>query len=164
MDDVEAKAEVEKAVEGGKDGEGQRLLHEYEGLGGADVVAADLERRRREHRKLFFALCTLLLALAALAFLSYRFIAPQRWKLSTLWETSQSNEDGEVLAIRLRPELHKPRAPQNIEQDWVITSGIRAPDGVQKEVYLINGKQKGQSSFLFQEDTNGARRISRAHC
>ena len=151
MVDFEAEVEVEKAIDSGEDEEGQRLLHECESFGRTGAVAADLERRRREHQKLFFVLCTLLLAFAALGFLSYRFILPRRWKLSTFLEDPQSDQDRGLLAIRLRPELHKQRAAQDIEHDWVITSGIRAPDGVQKEVYLINGKQEHQNSSRLEE-------------
>lgn len=43
------------------------------------------------------------------------------------------------LGIILRPEDHIYRQPKTIQYSWNITTGIRAPDGVTKQVYLING-------------------------
>lgn len=39
----------------------------------------------------------------------------------------------------LRPELHASRAPAMIRLNWTVSTGVRAPDGVDKMVYLING-------------------------
>lgn len=44
------------------------------------------------------------------------------------------------IAIPLRPERHVSRAPTTIEYHWNITLGVRYPDGVKKDVYLVNGK------------------------
>jgi hypothetical protein len=41
--------------------------------------------------------------------------------------------------IELRPEDHVYRPPVTQHLDWRITSGQRRPDGVLKEIYLING-------------------------
>ncbi|RDW65066.1 hypothetical protein BP6252_10717 [Coleophoma cylindrospora] len=50
---------------------------------------------------------------------------------------------GETVGIRLHPEDHVYRKPQTRNYNWVVTSGVRSPDGVQKEVYLINGDFPG---------------------
>jgi len=42
--------------------------------------------------------------------------------------------------IPLHPEEHIHRPPTEIELRWSVTTGFRAPDGVKKHVYLINGK------------------------
>jgi len=42
--------------------------------------------------------------------------------------------------IPLHPEEHIHRPPTEIELRWSVTTGFRAPDGVKKRVYLINGK------------------------
>jgi hypothetical protein len=43
------------------------------------------------------------------------------------------------LGIFLHPEDHRSRDPVTLRLHWTITSGFRAPDGVKKKVYLING-------------------------
>ncbi|RDW68218.1 hypothetical protein BP5796_08875 [Coleophoma crateriformis] len=50
---------------------------------------------------------------------------------------------GETVGILLHPEDHVHRKPQTLNYDWVVTSGVRSPDGVQKQVYLINGDFPG---------------------
>lgn len=44
------------------------------------------------------------------------------------------------LAIRLHPEIHSTRSPTTLTFDWNITTAIKSPDGVEKQVYLVNGK------------------------
>jgi hypothetical protein len=53
---------------------------------------------------------------------------------------NEEYQDRDQVAIRLHPEDHESRDPQNLKYDWTVTSGWKAPDGVQKRVYLINGK------------------------
>lgn len=43
------------------------------------------------------------------------------------------------LRIELHPEDHVYRRPVTHHLDWRITSGLRRPDGVLKQIYLING-------------------------
>jgi FtsP/CotA-like multicopper oxidase with cupredoxin domain len=43
-----------------------------------------------------------------------------------------------MLGIQLHPEDHVFRDPKAIAYNWTITSGFRSPDGVKKEVYLVN--------------------------
>jgi hypothetical protein len=52
------------------------------------------------------------------------------------------------LKFLLHPEDHVSRDPEIRRYVWNITKAIRAPDGVEKEVFLINGKSS-PSKFLF---------------
>ena len=47
------------------------------------------------------------------------------------------------IAIELYPYNHVFRAPKTIAHHWTITSGFLYPDGVKKEVYLVNGQFPG---------------------
>jgi hypothetical protein len=47
------------------------------------------------------------------------------------------------LGILLHPEEHIYRRPRQLTEYWNITSGYRAPDGVLKKIYLINGQFPG---------------------
>jgi FtsP/CotA-like multicopper oxidase with cupredoxin domain len=40
----------------------------------------------------------------------------------------------------LHPRDHVFRRPKTIRYQWVVTAAFRAPDGVKKRVYLINGR------------------------
>jgi FtsP/CotA-like multicopper oxidase with cupredoxin domain len=44
----------------------------------------------------------------------------------------------QMLGIQLHPKDHVFRNPKTIKYNWTITSGFRSPDGVKKEVYLVN--------------------------
>lgn len=44
------------------------------------------------------------------------------------------------IAIPLHPEKHILRVPTTIEYHWNITLGVSSPDGVKKDVYLVNSK------------------------
>ncbi|KIW76134.1 hypothetical protein Z517_10879 [Fonsecaea pedrosoi CBS 271.37] len=54
----------------------------------------------------------------------------------------QTNGD---TAIKLHPEVHASRPPTTLTFNWEITKGYRYPDGVRKEVYLINGLFPGET-------------------
>ncbi|UNI22443.1 hypothetical protein JDV02_008332 [Purpureocillium takamizusanense] len=51
--------------------------------------------------------------------------------------------DGDQLAIRLHPDKHVARSPTTLTFNWNITRDLRAPDGVEKLVYLVNGAFPG---------------------
>ncbi|GJN72156.1 hypothetical protein PLICBS_006228 [Purpureocillium lilacinum] len=53
------------------------------------------------------------------------------------------HSESDQLAIRLHPDKHAARAPTTLTLDWNITRGVRAPDGVEKPVYLVNGAFPG---------------------
>ena len=54
--------------------------------------------------------------------------------------SGESGSDDQYLAIQLHPEDHIYREPKVHHYQWVISWGVRAPDGVRKNVYLINSK------------------------
>ncbi|GKU06594.1 multicopper oxidase family protein [Fusarium langsethiae] len=47
------------------------------------------------------------------------------------------------LGYLLNPYKHASRPPTTLVFNWTVTSGLRSPDGVQKEVYLVNEKFPG---------------------
>lgn len=49
------------------------------------------------------------------------------------------------LRILLHPEDHVSRPPTTLVYDWTVTKGYRSPDGVRKEVYLINDQFPGET-------------------
>ncbi len=44
------------------------------------------------------------------------------------------------VAIPLHPQKHSNRDAKMLRFDWTVTTGTRSPDGVEKQVYLVNGK------------------------
>jgi FtsP/CotA-like multicopper oxidase with cupredoxin domain len=62
---------------------------------------------------------------------------PRPFKISG--ETGKEDvSQGQLLGIQLHPEDHVFRNPKTITYNWTITSEFRSPDGVKKEVYLVN--------------------------
>jgi FtsP/CotA-like multicopper oxidase with cupredoxin domain len=62
---------------------------------------------------------------------------PRPFKISG--ETGKEDVSQEqMLGIQLHPQDHVFRIPKTIIYNWTITSGFRSPDGVKKEVYLVN--------------------------
>ncbi|KAH7364873.1 multicopper oxidase family protein [Rhexocercosporidium sp. MPI-PUGE-AT-0058] len=57
-----------------------------------------------------------------------------------------------MLVIQLSPKDHVFRQPKTITHHWNITSGIRYPDGVKKEVYLVNELFPGPTIECRSED------------
>jgi hypothetical protein len=53
----------------------------------------------------------------------------------------------EGAGILLHPEDHIYRQAATVEHWWSVSTGFRAPDGVKKRVYLINGKRSCFKSF-----------------
>lgn len=58
-------------------------------------------------------------------------------------ESIQHATREKMLGIRLYPEHHVDRPPKTITHFWNVTSGFRSPDGVKKEIYLVNGAFPG---------------------
>jgi hypothetical protein len=85
-----------------------------------------------------------ILVLASL-FLFAFYISAGRWKGARSqvgdFLAAQNDEPEGIpsLGIVLHPELHRPRNASIITLHWTITSDFRAPDGVKKRVFLING-------------------------
>jgi FtsP/CotA-like multicopper oxidase with cupredoxin domain len=57
------------------------------------------------------------------------------------------------LAHTLNPQEHVNREPKTIRHVWKVTTGFRAPDGVRKRVYLINGLSQTSSKQKHDELT-----------
>lgn len=113
-----------------------------------ELAARDLERRRKQRQKVFSVLYGVLLAFTAAAFLAYSIRRPTTFTFLESSRLPSAIEDDNSLAIPLHPELHKYRAPRTIEHDWTITWDVRAPDGVEKQVYLVNGRPDASASRL----------------
>ncbi|KFG83051.1 Multicopper oxidase family protein [Metarhizium anisopliae] len=54
-----------------------------------------------------------------------------------------SGPDGQQLAIALHPEEHVWRGAKTLHFHWNVTLGTMSPDGVEKQVYLVNGAFPG---------------------
>ena len=52
---------------------------------------------------------------------------------------AMEDKDNTQLAIRLHPHLHINREPTTLRFDWNISTGFLEPDGVRKNIYLVNG-------------------------
>ena len=130
MKEMEKDAEVE---------EEQSLLNDDGLLYGVAFSQLNLQRKNTRRCRLFPIFYPFVLICALLSFLSYEFLKPLEWRLLKDSRASSTLQEDESLAIRLNPSLHRHRPPQRISYDWTISTGIRAPDGVEKEVYLING-------------------------
>lgn len=103
---------------------------------------------RRRTRSLWIACLGLfMLLLIVLALPSFRSFKKSLPPTATSKTTPQ-------LAIPLHPEQHNARKPKTLTFHWSVTQGIRAPDGVQKEVYLVNGEYicPGEQMNLFLGD------------
>jgi len=85
--------------------------------------------------------------LLTLSLLSFDTLFPFS-TISTIFNASQEPEQPaagqhQMLGIELYPEEHVSRAPKTITHYWNITSDYRSPDGVKKQVYLVNGQFPG---------------------
>ena len=103
---------------------------------------AVVKNKNSKHQQWSAASAVLLLA-SLLLFALY--VSAGRWKGARShigdFLAGTSDEPAEIpsLGIVLRPENHRLRDAGIITLHWTITSDFRAPDGVKKKVYLING-------------------------
>ena len=79
--------------------------------------------------------------------LAYVFVAALiTLPLAGFWirkKTASSNDATGQIAIPLHPKEHATREPKTLEFNWDVTRGTASPDGVEKEVYLVNGQFLG---------------------
>jgi hypothetical protein len=103
--------------------------------------AKGLWKQVRENAIVILITCVVLSA--SLLFLNtYHQLLPGFGLLSSLYHSStQSHSSEPNLDHFLHSQDHVYRSPTTIYQHWVITKGFRAPDGVKKLGYLINGKK-----------------------
>ena len=111
---------------------GAPLLHEAKDDHQQGTMA---ERRERRSPRAFEAA----IAIVLFALLSLSLFDNQSRSTFNLG-SSESPQLGAGIQIALHPEDHVHRPPTRIELHWSVSTGFRAPDGVRKRVYLINGK------------------------
>jgi FtsP/CotA-like multicopper oxidase with cupredoxin domain len=96
-------------------------------------------------------ICPSIVGLALLLLTVYFLISTRSFsRLTGLFEAAtsglrQHDAPSGDLAVYLHPEDHIFRSPKTLSFDWHITKGFRLPDGVQKEVYLVNGRFPGET-------------------
>ena len=95
--------------------------------------------RIRRRRPTCCILSLLLLCCITLFIFIYRRSAGR--SISALFPEAEDKRPVRRFAIELHPKDHTQRLPTSLTHHWNITKGIRAPDGVEKIVYLINGEQ-----------------------
>jgi len=105
--------------------------------------------QHRDHsrwiRPLSFGFSALLLAMVIFGSCTILFFKPSNGtSVSDQFDQVSNDQHGdEMLGIELHPEDHVYRNPKTITYHWTITSGVHWPDGVKKEVYLVNGEFPG---------------------
>lgn len=106
----------------------------------------ELDKKRRRERSIRIRVIPMILplvifavALSGINFWIIRNRQARDSKQGILFQTSKVIHSGTV-GILLHPENHVNRGSRILQHDWVVTSGIRSPDGVQKQVYLINSE------------------------
>lgn len=110
---------------------------------------------RRRTWPCYLPLATVLLSVILFYLVAPRFYSKASWKIEeepngqtplkndqqkTNVPTDQASDD---LTIHLHPKEHETRPPKKIHIDWKVTKGERRPDGVAKQVYLINNQFPG---------------------
>jgi hypothetical protein len=99
----------------------------------------------------FLILLTLLAFATGSLFLGsyFKSLPYTRWLYTPHRLDSSFSKELSPLNYVLHPQDHVFREAKKIEHDWVVTSGIRSPDGVEKRVYLISGMQAFYTHFLW---------------
>ncbi len=107
----------------------------------------------RKRKYAFFLLIIILVPSAIFCAYTYQniWLAAARRNLHLFGSapTSTPSFAGEA-SIRLHPEEHVFRKTKTITQHWHVTKERRAPDGVWKDVFLINGISNTLFESLFQ--------------
>jgi hypothetical protein len=105
--------------------------------------------RRRDCSRLLrpFSIAFGILAVAIIAFASSDTLLRSshlRWDIFNFFHIgSDGTASSHKIGIELHPTNHVFRGPKTITHYWTITSGFLSPDGVKKEVYLVNGDLPG---------------------
>nr|RBQ98609.1 hypothetical protein FVER53263_12301 [Fusarium verticillioides] len=114
----------------------------------ADALLEEFELREevkvRDDRVLPLVCCTCgwrwIAALIVVALLSAIGVVVALHGLSS---SRPSNDTTGHLGYRLHPQNHTSRPPTTLSFNWTITTGTRSPDGVEKQVYLVNDEFPG---------------------
>jgi FtsP/CotA-like multicopper oxidase with cupredoxin domain len=96
-------------------------------------------------RPLSLAFITIFFATIAFSSFTILFVKPslQSLVLDAFSNSENGINEGRILGIELHPEDHVFRKPKTITHHWTITSASRSPDGVKKDIYLVNGEFPG---------------------
>jgi hypothetical protein len=112
----------------------------------------------RPYRLAIIAGCSGLLTIALVLYFVSVFYSSSLYfqRFSSHVELSQSPGTGDVHdgSFILRPENHVFRRPKTLKMTWNVTRKVQTPDGVQKAVYLINGKSVTVLPTTYNLDSN----------
>ena len=106
-------------------------------------------RRMHPRRKgpAFYVLVLLFLSSTTLFIFTYRYFSSP--SLTSSFEVPyEDTRPTRGFSIELHPKDYIRRLPTSLTHHWNITKGLRAPDGVNKTVYLINGGQPRARNIL----------------
>lgn len=104
----------------------------------------DVNARSVSHRRWIWALTALLILLTIFVVAQRQWPSEfdaQRPKLLGHPVTTQEPEHERNLKWLLHPEDHVSREPSIRHFSWNVTKATRAPNGVRKDVFLINGEE-----------------------
>ena len=107
---------------------------------------------RRRSWPCFLPLAVVLTSVLLFYLVAPNLYTPTRWKIdeassehsSSVTQQTTSTVTSDDLTIQLHPQDHESRPATTIRFEWNITKGERRPDGVAKDVFLINGQHPGQ--------------------
>ena len=117
--------------------EREGLLNEYQIEESGGFKDQGLKRGPLSRGRFWIALCAAIVVLLGSSLLLYQLSLSGHLFTNESYGSEREQQTG--LAIRLSPQSHRHRQPRTISHEWDLTQGIRAPDGVDKQVYLING-------------------------
>ncbi|KAF4633335.1 hypothetical protein G7Y89_g4775 [Cudoniella acicularis] len=115
---------------------------------GAHAATGNEERRAsysdgsRNLRSIGIAFAIFLVTVCSISSFSKLIRVPSR-SSAISWASEVPGAEPSMLGIELHPFDHVFRTPKTITYNWTITSGYRYPDGVKKQVYLVNGAFPG---------------------
>lgn len=114
---------------------------EWNLLGGSESTDSSSRRTPRGSRRHLTALSASVSTWTVLAFFVLATVVslPLLAYTRRLQLRSAGHEDERQIVLSLHPEQHTTRGPATLVFNWTITLGTRAPDGVEREVYLVNG-------------------------
>jgi FtsP/CotA-like multicopper oxidase with cupredoxin domain len=146
---IDAKIDIEESAELMRDEEAIYKTHDYPSCSGWEKRKGDRSYGYGDGSRWLkpLGLAFALFSLVTILITSSTKLAYSSGRLDPLHLNTDLDEDSktleEILGIRLHPQDHVDRAPKTITHHWKVTSGIRSPDGVKKEVYLVNDQFPG---------------------
>ena len=110
---------------------------------------------RRRIWPCYLSLATVLQSIILFYLAAPHFYASKVWRIDEAPDKIPSTENtnhgadtvppatSEDLTVHLHPNEHQTRAARTVRLDWNVTKGERRPDGVAKDIYLINNQFPG---------------------